>query len=1172
MGNGLTTKRDEATAGTAGAVTTTSELSANGGVKKSKTAGNAEQSLASSDDGSVTAPCGARGLSFNRRFSEAGEDPLDQVPYAKRNSVIANPDGSVVFQLDDAEVPEAFSQLATDIVVSKYFRKTGVPETGHEVSVRQVVHRLAHSIRKSGERQGGYFQSEADADTFEAELSYLLVHQFGAFNSPAWFNCGLAEEYGIYGRAVGNFFFDPEAKKVVETKDSYTNPQISACFIQSIEDDLMDIAGAVQREMRLFKFGSGTGTNFSTIRAEGEPLSAGGTSSGLMSFLEILDKAAGATKSGGTTRRAAKMCVLDADHPDIVRFIEWKMREEEKARILIELGGLPADFNGEAYRTVSGQNSNNSVRLTDEFMHAVETDGDWQTFWRTSGDPAHSLKAADVWHKLAMASWSCADPGIQFDTTINAWHTCPNTARINASNPCSEYMFLDDSACNLASLNLIKFLDTNDDLDVEMFRHAVRVFTTAMDIIVDYASYPTEPIAKNSHDYRPLGLGFANLGTMLMVKGVPYDSDEARAIAGSIASIMCGRAYAVSAEIAASTGPFEGFERNREPMLRVMSKHRKSAYEIDQASAPTALARAARADWDLAVALGSMHGYKNSQTTVIAPTGTIGLLMDCDTTGIEPDFALVKWKKLAGGGYFKIANNSVPRALRQLGYTDAQVADIIAYATGTMSLGEGTPHVNRESLRAKGLNDVEIDRIEAALPSAFEIGHGFNLGTIGEEAFTRLGLSKETSGSVLLETLGYTNDQIAEANEVVCGRMTVEGAPHLKDEHLPIFDCANRCGNGERFLAPMAHVKMMAAVQPFISGSISKTVNLPNEATVDEIADIHMEAWQQGLKCIAIYRDGSKASQPLSSSSKTKTDDDEGEKTEAVAEVVEAPLQTSPSAATFQPVRRRMPKKRTGFTQEARIGPQKVYIRTGEYEDGTLGEIFIDVAKEGSSYRSLVNCFAIAVSLGLQYGVPLKEFVNMFTFTSFEPAGITDHPNIKMASSVVDFLFRMLGMEYLGRTDLAHVEPELDTLQHRRREIQSEVERILGDMKLTGGSSTGEGTSDGGTPPIAGTTPDPTGPLATLVEKVNGKNGNGNGQSQPETGTLEVSLTETLTETLTVSETGSGSQSNNRLSVLNEHMQEMMGDAPFCDTCGHITVRNGACYKCLNCGASIGCS
>ena len=938
----------------------------------------------------------AAGVTIERYFTKRGENPLDQVSWTERDSVIAEPDGTVVFELKGAEVPEDWSQLATDIAASKYFRKAGVPETGHETSVRQLVYRVAHTIREAGE-EFGYFAGKESAESFEDELTHLLVHQMGAFNSPVWFNCGLYHQYGISG-SPGSWYWDSQAGEIRQLDNSFARPQCSACFIQSVDDDLMSIFELAQNEARLFKYGSGTGTNFSKIRGRQEMLSGGGTSSGLMSFLEVLDKGAGATKSGGTTRRAAKMVCLDVDHPEIVDFIDWKVKEEKKAGILIN-AGYDSDFNGEAYQTVSGQNSNNSVRLSDAFMEACEKDGDWQTTMRTTGDVCETFKARELMDKIAYAAWACADPGVQFDTTINDWHPCSNTDRIHASNPCSEYMFLDNSACNLASLNLMKYRRDDGSIDVTSFRHAVRVFTTAMEIIVDFASYPTQIVAQNSHDYRPLGLGYANLGTLLMTDGIPYDSDKGRAIAGAITAVMCGNAYATSAELARVKGPFPGFEANREPFLRVMNKHRDAVGDIDARHCPPELLNAAAEDWEQAVELGEEHGYRNAQSTVLAPTGTIGLLMDCDTTGVEPEFSLVKWKKLAGGGYFKIINQSIPLALQRLGYAEDDIKAI--------------------------------------------------------------------------------NDYVLESNQI-------EGAPGLKEEHLPIFDCANRNGEGERFIAPMGHVKMMAATQPFLSGAISKTINIPNEATVEDIKGLYVESWKSGLKAVALYRDGSKHSQPLNSKSDAT---DEGEE------------ESGPNRSD----REALPRKRTGFTVESSVRGHKIFLRTGEYDNGRLGEIFIDMYKEGAAYRSLVNCFAIAVSIGLQYGVPLEKFVNSFTFTRFEPQGMTDHPNIKISTSIIDFVFRVLGMEYLGRTDFLHLKPK--TVDDLDSEDTAETNSLDRPNNVT--------------------------PLAAA-------------QPLPERG---VSA-----------------------DTAEDHLADMMGDAPACDLCGHITVRNGACYKCLNCGNSMGCS
>ncbi len=1063
-----------------------------------------DKAMASPSSASSAAPSAA-GLRVPRRFTKPGVNPLDEVRWDKRRTVITNPDGSVVFQMDDVEVPAEWSQLATDIVVSKYFRKAGVPGTGHEVSVRQVVHRLAHTVRSFGEAQKVYFVSPEDADAFEAELAYMLVHQIGAFNSPVWFNCGLHQEYGIAGSG-GNFYFDPQTRAVEATVDSYSRPQVSACFIQSIGDDLMSIFELARNEARVFKYGSGTGTNFSKLRGRMEKLSGGGTSSGLMSFLEVLDKGAGATKSGGTTRRAAKMVVLDMDHPEILDFIRWKVREEKKVAALVA-AGYSSDFNGDAYGTVSGQNSNNSVRVSDRFMEGVVNDGAWQTTLRTNGEVYETLRARELWREVAQAAWQCADPGVQYDDTIQKWHTCKATDRINATNPCSEYVHLDDTACNLASINLMKFHKEDGSFDIEGYRHANRVFFLAQEILVGFASYPTEKIAENSYRFRPLGLGYANLGTLLMMQGFPYDSDAARSYAACITAMMTGEAYAMSAEIASSAGTFEGFDLNRESMLEVMKLHRDAARAIDGTLAPRDMRAAAIESWDRAVALGMLHGYRNSQATVLAPTGTIGLLMDCDTTGVEPDFALVKFKKLAGGGYFKIVNQSVPAALKRLGYDEATIQKIVRYAIGTGSF-EGAPHVNRATLTQRGLNATEIERIERSLPTMLDVRFAFVRGLISDETLDRLGIAKAERDKPpfnALPFLGFTEQQIQEANETICGTLTVEGAPGLKAEHLPVFDCANRCGpKGTRFIAPMGHVRMMGAVQPFISGAISKTVNLPQDASIQDVEQIYFESWKLGLKAVALYRDGSKLSQPLATGTKA--------------------AETDATASPPKLRRRRLPKRRHGFTQEARIAGHKVFLRTGEYEDGTLGEIFIDMHKEGAAFRSMMNCFAISVSMGLQYGVPLEHLVDQFVFTRFEPAGrVEGHENLRACTSVIDYVFRALGVEYLNRTDLAHI-------------VTEDMQGQPTNMHATGhpvGREHRKG--NGGTTPI-----EPAPPAEHLP------------------GSATAS-------TLAPGEFH-GDPGQDAL------LSKFPGDAPACDNCGHITLRNGTCYKCLNCGNSMGCS
>jgi ribonucleoside-diphosphate reductase alpha chain len=1130
-----------------------------------------------------------RGLRITRRFTTAGRDPYEGIEWSRRDSRITNPDGSVVFEMKDAEIPAGWSQVASDIMVSKYFRKAGVPQydengnplldaegnpvLGPERSARQVFDRLAGTWRHWGEREG-YFASEEDAQAFEDELKYMLANQMAAPNSPQWFNTGLNWAYGLTGPAQGFWYVDSKTGELTPSPDSYSRPAPHACFILSVKDDLVNPGGIMDlwvREARIFKFGSGAGSNFSAIRAENESLSGGGKSSGVMSFLKIGDRAAGAIKSGGTTRRAAKMVILDIDHPDVEAFIDWKKVEEEKARILIQHGGYPADFNGEAYATVSGQNSNNSVRVTNDFVKAVLEDGDWDLINRTDGKVRKTVKARYLWNKIAEAAWACADPGVQFDTTINEWHTCPAGGRIRASNPCSEYMFLDDTACNLASINLVRFYDDETGVfDIEGYEHAIRLWTIVLEISVAMAHFPSREIAQGSYDYRTLGLGYANLGSLLMRQGIAYDSDEGRAIAGALTAILTGRAYATSAEMASVVGPFPKFPENREAMLRVIRNHRRAAYNeseyegvshyvvgIEPGLCPSDLLQAARKAWDDALELGERHGYRNAQATVIAPTGTIGLLMDCDTTGVEPDFALVKFKKLAGGGYFKIVNQSVTPALRRLGYSESEIEDIVEYIVGTSSF-TGAPHVNRESLLAKGLTEAEIDKVEKTLPSLFDLRFAFTPFTLGEEAMVRLGFTKEQYTKPdfnLLRELGFTSEQIAEATDHICGRQTIEGAPHLREEHLPVFDTANKNGKyGKRFIHHNGHILMMAAVQPFISGAISKTINMPNEVTVEDIEEAYRTSWELGLKAMAIYRDGSKAAQPLNSTADEGEHDEEEEK--AVTEAVEQekqihwgkiPAGISPTQAYaqgMQPPRFLLPPKRRGFNQEARVGGHKVYLRTGEYEDGTLGEIFIDLAKEGATLKGILSCFAIAVSKGLQYGVPLEEFVDTFTFQTFEPRGLVEgHPNIKMANSIIDYVFRALGVEYLQRDDLAQVPPVRegqlpeppkglaveagvqlgldDAIAEKEVDLVKETVELLDKEEVT---------------PAVVATPAPNGAV-----------------------TVAHAATATVAATKPVD-------------VKDLALKENMGDAPACSNCGHMTVRNGSCYVCLTCGDTTGCS
>ena len=1110
-----------------------------------------------------------KGLAFSRKFTKDTVPVFDQFKYDYRTSVIRNPSGEVVFEMNNVEVPKGWSQIATDILAQKYFRKAGVPQPdgslGRETSAKQVAHRMANCWKVWGERYG-YFAFSKDADIFYDELVYSILNQMCVPNSPQWFNTGLHESYGIKGKPQGHCYVDQADGALKKSTSAYERPQPHACFILSVDDDLVNDGGIMDlwvREARIFKYGSGVGTNFSNLRGEGERLSGGGTSSGLMSFLKIGDRAAGAIKSGGTTRRAAKMVCLDIDHPEIVGFVNWKLEEEKKVAALID-AGYASDYEGEAYRTVSGQNSNNSVRIPNSFFEKLQKEEDWELTARTDGRVMKKLPARELWNQIAYAAWHCADPGTQYNTTINEWHTCPAGGGIRASNPCSEYMFLDNTACNLASANLMKFFDIEKStFDVEGFEHVCRLWTTVLEISVLMAQFPSKEVAQLSYEYRTLGLGYANLGTMLMVSGIPYDSEQARAIGGALTAIMTGVSYKTSAEMAETLGAFPRYEENKPFMLHVMHNHRLAAYDADEYEGlsikpqglkvkycPDYLLKAACKAWDEAVELGEKFGYRNAQATVIAPTGTIGLVMDCDTTGVEPDFALVKFKKLSGGGYFKIINQSVPAALKNLGYNEKEVNGIIKYAVGSGTF-LGAPHINHQTLSEKGFTAEEIAKLDKAVTAAFEIGFVFNVYALGEECLLRLGFKPEQYRNFewsLLEALGFTDDQIETANDYICGTMTVEGAPYLKQEHLAVFDCANKCGKkGERFIHAHGHIRMMAAAQPFISGAISKTINLPHEAEVHEIADSYLLSWQLGLKACALYRDGSKLSQPLSNKSdkKKKKDDsiqmsDDSRETavngqlssinnssivdmakltiEELLEEVTKRVQASPDTSLKRQLasiveRRSLPAKRRGYTYKAKINGQAVFLRTGEYPDGTVGEIFIDMAKEGATMRSMLNCFAISISIGLQYGVPLEEFVEKFVFTKFDPAGFVDHPNIKSTTSIVDFIFRALGYEYLGRTDLVHVLDKPEVL-NTGTEPWDEPVKIpeLSNLRILPHTQTAKAQSK------------------TIIKPENG------------------------------------------LDSLSSAARSMQSDAPACNTCGHITIRSGTCYKCLNCGNSMGCS
>jgi ribonucleoside-diphosphate reductase alpha chain len=1584
-------------------------------------------------------------MKITRRFTQSGQDPFASVEYEKRTSRISNPDGSVVFEMNDAEIPRQWSQLATDIMVSKYFRKAGVPQTdangqplrdtngnpvtGPEKSAREVIHRLAGCWRYWGEKHG-YFDTKEDAQAFYDELAYMMLHQMCAPNSPQWFNTGLHWAYGITGPAQGHYYCDPRSGEVLKSKDAYSRPQPHACFIQSCSDDLVNPGGIMDlwtREARLFKYGSGTGSNFSKLRGENEPLSGGGKSSGLMSFLKIGDRAAGAIKSGGTTRRAAKMVCLDLDHPDVENFVNWKVREELKVACLAEgikhipgdqqelakkLGlKLDYDFNGEAYATVSGQNSNNSVRIPNAFFKAVEDDSDWNLMSRTRpGTIAKNMKARDLWEQIAYAAWRCADPGVQYDDTINQWHTCPKSGRINASNPCvtgdtrvltpggiwrridqmihlparvitnlhkqeihitegafptgtkdvyelttaggysvkltgdhkvwtkqrgwveakhltsddeirlpsapaavqevgepqdrkffqllglflsssnndstalhldaclpshdvaeqfsryvtenwadrtyaddyvnqlmltdgdatddagdtitatltnrrlisrlkafvrtdpatqsvrlseeaftsglaaqkhfirglftadaqiesntlelrsdslgllqdlqlillgfgiqsaintqhstldnqpdlgeggaltrgglpgrqvhdlvpspgarhgggssaangadavarrhglridpgslrffakhiallpgkkleqladacgfaiqkndssgnfdhvrsfsylgkqqvfdltepvtasfiangitvhncSEYMFLDDTACNLASLNVLTFFDAEArSFDIAAYKHAIRIWTIVLEVSVLMASFPSEEIARLSFQFRTLGLGYANLGAMLMQSGIPYDSEKGRAICAALTAILTGESYATSAEMSRELGSFPGYDQNKDDMLRVIRNHRRAAYgtvklnahgsgtgsyesldinpvAINHAQFPTSdplaspeLLASALDCWDRALQLGERHGYRNAQTTVIAPTGTIGLLMDCDTTGVEPDFALVKFKKLAGGGYFKIANQSLPPALVNLGYSPEEVHGILQYVMGTLTLHDA-PVINHETLLHKGFTEAELAKIEAALPATFELSFAFSPWTLGEAFFKRMEIPESEWKSAnfnTLKKLGFTAAQINAANDVICGRGTVEGAPLLKDEHLPVFDCANKCGKtGLRFIPVEGHIRMMAAAQPFISGAISKTINLPNEANVEDIKNSYRLSWELGLKANALYRDGSKLSQPLNIKSDEdldkSTDEEDEEAVQAAREEIASEVALALKAGGLQstgvqsdnleispmhthviekiveriverPLRRRLPDTRHATTHKFDVAGHEGYITVGLYEDGQPGEIFIRMAKEGSTIGGLMDTIATLVSVSLQYGVPVESLVRKFEHVRFEPSGMTRNSDIPMAKSLVDYIFRWLAMEFVPGYRAANAprrapKPEAKPAASAPGASSSSTpeprgnghpSRLDPDPKPFDYGSGLEGQLD--TPP--------TNPIA------------GDGGSQSTEGSVNLRLAIVA-------------------DPLSQQGSNMQADAPACDVCGSITVRSGTCYKCLNCGNSMGCS
>jgi ribonucleoside-diphosphate reductase alpha chain len=1015
----------------------TLQMAANGGatsVAQNPVAGSASRGTSTANMASPanTGEASRKGLTFERHFTKPNVNPFDEVEWELRTAAIQNEKGHTIFEQRNVEIPKDWSQTATNIVASKYFHgKLGSPE--RESSVRELISRVADTILDWGSA-GAYFKSEADAKTFHSELVHLLVRQKVAFNSPVWFNLGLWHKYHRSSAGTG-WYWDPASGTARTETEAYRHPQCSACFINSVQDNLPSILTLAKTEGMLFKWGSGTGTNLSPLRSSVETLSGGGVASGPLSFMKGFDAFAGVIKSGGKTRRAAKMVILNIDHPDVVEFIECKAKEERKAWALID-AGYDSALDGEAYSSVFFQNANNSVRVTDDFMKAVVSDADWSTRRITDGSAAETFRARDLMHKIAQAAWQCGDPGMQFHTTINKWHPCKATAPINASNPCSEYMFLDDSACNLASLNLMKFLTADGKFDVEAFRHAVDVIITAQEILVDNASYPTEKIAENSHAFRPLGLGYANLGALLMAIGLPYDSDVGRDYGAAITAVMHGQAYLTSSRIAAEIGSFPGYPQNREPFLSVIAMHRNALANINSRNVPEPLWESAKKIWDDCLASGMKHGYRNGQVTVLAPTGTIGFMMDCDTTGIEPDLALVKYKKLVGGGLIKIVNNVVPTALLRLGYSEQEASEIVAW----------------------------IDQ-----------------------------------------------------------NGTIEGAPHLKPEHLPVFDCSLKPANGKRSIHYMGHVRMMASVQPFLSGAISKTVNLPEEATVDEITNAYAEAWRMGIKAIAIYRDGSKRTQPLNTSGTKKertgetagqdsaTDSEPAPAKAAAARGDAEPAAQSSAAgpSTHQgphhvakPFRRKLPEERQAITHKFSVGGHEGYLTVGLYEDGMPGEIFLKMAKEGSTVSGLMDSFATAVSLALQYGVPLKVLCDKFSHTRFEPSGWSSNRDIGYAKSLMDYIFRWMALKFLPRD--AQPRENASIVPPNGAEV-ADAAKLASKFSHAAAAPTHH-------------------------------------QDSPHTGQAQLAGV--------------------------EHTD----DAPVCSDCGAIMVRNGACYRCMNCGATSGCS
>lgn len=1194
---------------------------------------------------------GKKGLKIAKHFTKGKKDIYEDMNFEQRVSKITNSDGSTVFEMNNVEVPDFWSQVATDILAQKYLRKKGIPQLdskgkekvdsdgnkilGSENSIKQVAHRMAGTWRHWAEKYG-YFNTEEDAQNFYDEVAWMITNQMAVPNSPQWFNTGLAWAYGINGEAQGHYYTDPTTGETKKSEDAYTHPQPHACFIQAVGDDLVNEGGIfdlITKEARLFKYGSGTGTNFSMIRGKGESLSGGGESSGLMSFLKVLDASAGSIQSGGTTRRAAKMVILDVDHPEIETFINWKVKEEQKVACLVagsyinhkylklimksaEENGLDpeknselkslikeakemyiplnyikrilmmvengaksedfsfdtydTDFRSEAYYTVDGQNSNNSVRVTNSFLSSVELNKEWDLINRTDGSVNKTLKAKNLWDQIITAAWGSADPGLQFHTTVNEWHTCPVDGEIRGSNPCSEYMFIDETACNLYQINLGKFYDDKTGtFDVESYKQCVRLSTIILETSVLMSQLPSKTMAIGTYKYRTLGLGIANLGSVLMRMGLPYDSTKGFAFTGCISAILTAEGYSTSAEMAGVLGTFERYKQNKKHMIKVIKNHRRASYDVDRSEyedltiypmsinkneALDYMLEAAQGSWDEALKLGEKFGYRNAQVSCIAPTGTTGLVMDCDTTGLEPDFALVKFKKLVGGGYFKIINGSIEPGLKKLGYSEIQINEIKKYVVGHQTLVDA-PHIDHDALKEKGFNDEVIQKVEAVLPTVFQIKYAFTKWTLGDEFLMKeLKLSQEEVDDPeldLLAKLGFSKEQIAEVDEYVCGAMTIEGAPYISDDDLAVFDCANKCGSkGTRYISYNGHINQMAATQPFVSGAISKTINMPEEAKMEDVHNAYLTSWKSMLKANAIYRDGSKLSQPLNTSADADSvysklfDFDENDMV-ADGEFTVEKVQEAIKEIATKPERAKLPDERHSITHKFSIGGHEGYITVGLYENGKPGELFVTMNKQGSTLSGIMDAWASFVSFSLQYGMPLEEVVKKLVFMRFEPAGPTKNSEIPITQSIMDYIGRWLALRFLNKDKAKKYHNPM--LVDKSYESGTN-KRIL--IPFINGKGHTEIRTE-------------------IIEKVI--------QEEINKGVVKKKLNEVTVEM--VKDVASAEEkvvTSDEIDFSLEQQQMALrqnnDDAPMCAECGSITIRNGSCYKCVNCGSTTGCS